>query len=102
MELYPEPIDSKKKKKKIDLEALQSSFMRIPRMHIEVARGLLDIGLRETYELIGRSAETLLQEMKKKTDKIPAEALLYLKVAVYFAENSPHIDPKLLEPHAWS
>ncbi len=90
-----------KKKKKVDYEALQSSFMRIPRMNIEVARGLLNIGLTEHYELIGRSPETLLEEIKKKLPKTPNNTLQYLRLAVYFAENQSNLNNKLLNPTMW-
>ena len=43
----------KKKKKKIDKEAMASPMMRIPRMDVRVARDLIDIGVNELYELQG-------------------------------------------------
>ena len=38
------------KKKKIDYVALNSPFMRIPRMDVRVARALLDMGIKEVFE----------------------------------------------------
>ena len=49
-------------KKKIDYEALNSALMRIPSMHF-VVRGLIDIGICESYDLIGRDPSSLLTEM---------------------------------------
>ncbi|HAY99189.1 MAG TPA: hypothetical protein DCY38_00140, partial [Opitutae bacterium] len=56
-----------KKKKKVDYEALNSALMRIPRMNVEVARNLLDIGIREIYELQGRAPEILFEEVCRKS-----------------------------------
>ena len=43
----------RKKKKKVDREALASPIMRVPRMDVRAARDLLDIGIRELYQLQG-------------------------------------------------
>jgi len=55
----------KKKKKKIDKEAMGSSLMRIPRMNVEVVRDLIDLGIREIFELSGRAPETIFEEIQK-------------------------------------
>ena len=52
--------NSRKKKKKVDREALASPIMRVPRMDVRAARDLMDIGIRELYQLQGRSAESLM------------------------------------------
>ncbi len=83
------------KKKKIDYEALQSSFMRIPQMDIATARNLIDLGYKESFQLIGISPEVLFEEIKKKNINISKEILHKLRVAVYFVEN-PNCDPKKL------
>ena len=73
-------------KKKADYGALNSPFMRIPRMDVRAARVLLDIGAREIYELRGRDPESLLAEARKKRPAIPDDILKFLKIAVDFAD----------------
>jgi len=90
-----------KKKKKVDYEALNSAFMRIPRMDVATARSLIDIGLREIYELQGRSPEILLEEVRKKNVEIPDSQIRYYRMAVYYAENeSPEVSK--LHPDEWN
>jgi len=88
------------KKKETDYGALASPFMRIPRMPVAVARDLLDLGLRDIYELQGRAPEVLFQELKKKKPKTPDTHLAFLRLAVYFAEN-PQPERGKLHPDAW-
>ena len=76
-------------KKKIDREAMQSAIMRIPRMDVRVSRDLIDIGIREIYELEGRSAESLFDEIKDLKPETPEYRLAYLRMGIYFAENDP-------------
>ncbi len=91
---------NKKKKKKTDYEALNSSFMHIPHINIETARDLLNLGFKEIYELSGRSPEVLFEELKKKKTRIAKDRLSYIRMAIYYAEtNDP--DPAKLSPHAW-
>lgn len=89
-----------KKKKKVDRIALSSPIMRIPRMDVLVARDLIDIGVKELYELQGRSAESLFEEIKKMRPETPDYRLAYLKMAVYFSEEEDP-DPKMLHPSLW-
>ncbi len=91
----------KKKKKKVDREALASPLMRIPRMDVRVVRDLLDIGIRELYQLQGRSPEALFEDVKaKKKEVIPEHRLPYVRMAVYFAENEEP-EPDKLHPSVW-
>lgn len=91
------PKDPKKK----DHEALQSPFMRIPQMKIDVARGLLDIGIRQVYQLEGRAPESLLAEIqKRRIEPLHDDVIAYLRMAVYFAENQPP-DATKLYPTEW-
>lgn len=90
------------KKKKVDLAALQSPFMRIPQMPVAVARYLLDAGYTDIFQLQGRSAESLLEEIRKTSDLLPpADTLPALRLAIYFSENQSHPDRALLNLHAW-
>jgi hypothetical protein len=90
-----------KKKKKVDYEALNSPLMRIPRMDVAAARNLLDVGIREIYDLQGRSPEILLEETRKKNDEIPDDRIRYFRMAVYFAESeSPEVSK--LHPDEWN
>jgi Lon protease-like protein len=90
-----------KKKKKVDYEALNSALMRIPRMDVTVARSLIDIGVREIYDLHGRDPEVLLEEAKRKRGNLPPDHVQYLRMAVYYAE---HDEPEtaLMHPSSWA
>ncbi len=90
-----------KKKKKADIEALNSSFMRIPKMNTVSARDLLDLGFREVYDITGRSPEALIDELKKIRTSVPEDRLSYFRMAVYYAENEDP-DPKKLFPYVWA
>ena len=101
------PIDShvenpvgRKKKKKVDREALASPLMRVPRMDVRAARDLLDLGIRELYELQGRSPEALFEDAKARKPDLPEHRLPYFRLAVYFAETEEPEQHKL-HPEAW-
>ena len=81
------PALSRSKRKKVDREALHSPFMRIPGMQIVLARGLLNLGLREIYELQGRSPEVLFEEIRRHHPDLPGDFLPLLRLAVHCAEN---------------
>lgn len=89
------------KKKKVDYEALNSAFMRIPRMQVTAARSLIDNGLHEIYDLQGRAPEVLFEEALKKNPELPKDNIRYFRMAVYYAEN-PDPDKALLHPDAWN
>jgi len=90
-----------KKKKKVDYEALNSALMRIPRMDAASARGLLDIGIREIFQLQGRAPEVLLEEARAKNPAISDDWIRLLRMAVYYAETE-NPEPRLLHPDQWS
>ena len=98
--LYQDLHAGNKKKKKVDKEAMQSAIMRIPRMDVRVARDLIDIGIKEIYELQGRSAESLMEEIKDLRPDTPDYRLAYLQMGIYFAENDPP-EPSKLHPSFW-
>jgi hypothetical protein len=90
-----------KKKKKVDYEALNSALMRIPRMDVAAARNLIDVGIREIYDLQGRAPEILLEEARKKNDDIPDDRIRYFRMAVYYAEcDAPEVSK--LHPDEWN
>jgi hypothetical protein len=90
-----------KKKRKVDVAALQSEFKRImPSMDIAAARDLLDCGFVHLDELRGRSPEAIFDKVRKTHPETPADRLCSYRMAVYFAET-PEPDPKLLQPHMW-
>jgi hypothetical protein len=93
-------LPSPEKKKKADYAALQSPFMRIPRMPVDVARDLLDLGMREIYELQGRAPEALFMELRRRRPNAPADRLVWFRLAVYFAET-PEPEREKLHPSAW-
>ncbi len=92
----------KEPKKKADLAALQSAFMRVPHMPVFVARYLLDAGYTDLFQLAGRSAESLFSEIRK-LDFLAEEkrVLPALRLAVYFSENQNAPDKSLLNLHSW-
>jgi hypothetical protein len=89
-----------KKKKKVDYEALNSPFMRIPGMPVWGARALIDSGYFEIFEIQGRSAESLMEDLRKKYPETPNDRLSIFRLAIYYAETE-NPDSKLLTPQAW-
>ena len=87
-------------KKKIDYEALNSPLMRIPRMNVETARNLMDIGVKDIFQLQGRAPEALFEDALSRTITIPPDRIRYFKMAVYYAEHSDP-DKSKLHPDAW-
>ncbi len=87
-------------KQEADYAALQSPLMRIPHIDVATVRDLMDIGMAEIYELSGRAPEVLFEELKRTKPRTPADRLLVLRMAVYYAEhNDP--DPELMYPWRW-
>lgn len=82
------------------LEAVTSGFMRVPRLPLEVARGLLDAGYSRLDQLAGRSAETLLAEIRKRNPGATDDQLPALRLAIYVAET-PQPDPRRLFLDQW-
>ena len=74
--------------------------MRIPRMKVEVARYLLDMGYNDIYELEGRSPELLHEDAKLYYPDLRPDTLQYLRMAVYVAET-PEPEAKLCHPAEW-
>ena len=89
------------KKKKVDYEALNSALMRIPRMDVTVARSLINIGVREIYDLQGRAPEVLFDEAKRKNPDIPADQIRYFRMAVYYAETE-NPESARMHPDSWN
>ena len=87
-------------KKKIDYEALHSPLMRIPNMHISVARSLINLGIRECYALLGRDPSSLLAQTPAIAGWSRDDQLCYLRMAVYYAENE-HPEATHLNPAFW-
>ena len=87
-------------KKKVDYEALNSPLMLIPCMNVEVARNLMDIGVKDIFQLQGRAPEALFEDALSHTITIPPDRIRYFKMAVYYAEHSDP-DKSKLHPDAW-
>ena len=98
--LFGREKNSGKKKKKVDRVALASPMMRVPRLDIQVARDLIDIGVKELYELEGRAAESLFEEIKKVRPDTPEYRLAHIRMAIYFAETDTPA-PQKLHPCEW-
>ena len=96
-------MPKKSKKKETDYEALHSSFMQIPSMKTEIARGMMDAGIREAYELRGRAPEVVLEGMLAKHPALKGIPDLRERVelAVYFMETDDP-DPRKLRLSHWS
>lgn len=102
MELpFPDATPPRRKKKKVDYEALQSPINRIPGLQVATVRDLLDLGIREVDDLRGRAPEALFDDICNLREQTPADRLPQLRLAVYFAE-SDNPDPALLQPHKWT
>lgn len=95
-----ETMSRQQKKKKVDYAALNSPFMRIPKMDVATARDLLDLGFQYPHELAGRAPEALLSDLQKIRVEIPRVRLSYFRMAVYFAET-PEPEPGKLNPWVW-
>lgn len=91
---------SRQRKKKVDYEALQSPLMHIPRMNVEAARNLIDLGIRDIFDLKGRAPEVLFEEAKRSGATIPEDRIRFFRMAVYYAESDPP-DPHRLHPDEW-
>ena len=103
MELFPEGFfdEPGKKKKKADSEALASAFMRVPRLPVDAARDLLDLGFSQLYEISGRSPESLFADIRKKRPDTPVDRLYAFRLAVYVAEHPTDADKNKLHLSAW-
>jgi len=88
------------KQKKVDYEALRSGLMKIPRMDVAAARSLIDIGIRDVFELQGRAPEILFEEARLKNPDIPEDRIRYFRMAVYYAETQEP-DVARMHPSAW-
>ncbi len=76
--------------------------MMIPHMPVQVAWYLVEAGYSEIFQLRGRAAESLLEEIKKHELFLEEQSVLpALRLAIYFAENSPNLDRSLLTLQAW-
>lgn len=100
-DLFIDPYAQPRKRKKVDYEALNSPFMRIPRFSANHARHLMDLGLHDVYDLVGRAPEVLFEELKERKPDVGSDVLSYFRLAVYFVENDQH-DPEKLYPHYWA
>ena len=90
-----------RKRKKVDMEALQSPLNRIPGMDVGSVRDLLDIGLSQIDDLRGRSPEVLFEEVMLLRPETPPQRLSSFRMAVYYAETDEP-DAALLHPWKWA
>lgn len=74
--------------KRLRKEALESAFMRIPRIKVETARDLLDLGFTQLYQITGRAPETLFADLLKCKPGLSADRLAGLRLAVQAAESA--------------
>lgn len=93
-------LPSRPRRKKVDYEALQSPFARIPGLDLATVRDLLDSGYRQVDDLRGRSPEALLEEILDRREQTPRDRLYMLRLAVYYAE-AEQPDPARLSAWYW-
>ena len=74
--------------------------MRIPNMTVGAERCLIDAGVRQIYELAGRSPTVLFEEAERRRPDIPGDMIRYFRMAVYYAESEAP-EPRKLHPDAW-
>jgi len=90
-----------KKKRKVDIAALQSEFKRrLPSLDIAAARDIMDCGFVHVDEIRGRSPEAIFETVRKLRPETPVDRLCHYRMAVYYAET-PDPDPKMLHAHMW-
>lgn len=94
-------FESPRKRKKVDMEALQSPLKRIPGMDIASVRDLMDIGIDDVEALHGRSPEALFEAILDLREQTPPDRLHYIRLAVYYAETDDP-DPRLLQAWKWA
>jgi hypothetical protein len=101
MDYYGLPPPPNKKKRKVDVAALQSEFKRsVPSLDIAVARDLLDCGFQHIDDIRGRAPEVLFEEIRKRRPETPTDHLWSIRMMVYFAETTEP-DRNLMQPHMW-
>jgi len=92
---------SKRKRRKVDMEALHSPLKRIPGMDVASVRDLMDIGIEQVEDLNGRSPEALFEEISHVRGEVPQDRLHSIRMAVYFAETDEP-EARLLQPWKWA
>jgi hypothetical protein len=98
---FEEMQRANKKKRKVDVAALQSEFKRsVPSLDLTVARDLLDCGFIHIDDLRGRSPEVIFEQINKLRPQTPADHLWSLRMMVYFSETTEP-DRNLMHPHMW-
>ena len=80
---------------------MASPIMRIPRMDVRVVRDLLDIGIRELYELRGRAAESIFEEVKKG-NQIPQNGHWRIFAWPYISAKKKNPEAQKLHPQFWT
>lgn len=88
------------RKRKVDYAALNSPLARIPGIDLLTVRDLLDSGIGQPAELMGRSPEVLYEEILQRKPQTPRDRLFALRLAVYFAET-PEPEPARLKIWCW-
>lgn len=89
-----------KEEKRKNTEALQSPFMRVPRMDLTTSRYLLELGYQDLFQLKGLSPEFLWGEIRAIKKDFPQEKVYFLRMLLYFIEEeNPRKD--LMYPDCW-
>ena len=87
-------------RKKVDQQALNSAFCRIPGIDAATARDLLDLGYDTIDSLRGRAPESLFESMRARKPLTPPLRLAALRLLVYIAET-PEPDASKLNLWSW-
>lgn len=76
-------------------------LMEIPGVGVSIAQDLVNIGINQVTDLIGKNPEELYQQSNRFAGVIQDRCLLYVfRCAIYYASNQRH-DPELLKWWNW-
>lgn len=76
-------------------------LMEIPGVGVSIAQDLVNIGINQVEDLLGKNPDELYQQSNRFAGVIQDRCLLYVfRCAVYYASNQNH-DPELLKWWNW-
>ncbi len=80
---------------------LKHPLMEIPGVGVSIAQDLVNIGINQISDLIGKNPDDLYQQSNRFAGTVQDRCLLYVfRCAVYYANNQQH-DPKRLKWWNW-
>lgn len=80
---------------------LKHPLMEIPGVGVSIAQDLVNIGINQVADLIGKNPDDLYQQSNRFAGTVQDRCLLYVfRCAVYYASNQRH-DQELLKWWNW-